>query len=252
MKIWYSIFNRNAYKGIEPAFYLKQNFHWIEFVEFNWLKIRSELETHLLSNPRLNSGNKSQLVNNHGSWKTMPLMTWGVEFHRNIINFPNTISVLKQVPGLVSVSFNLLEKNSEINSHFGETNACVRVHLGLFIPDDASKIGFKVNDISKSWEKGKVMVFCDAYEHNAWNHTDQDRYIILLDIIRPEFIHKKRLICANVLASLALQSIANKNAIIFYVILIPLSIIHFLAKLFFIILVPFYNSFSYYRNKKRV
>ena len=110
MKIWYSIFNFRTYSGSEPAFYERADFNWTEIIEKNWSEIKYELDTHLLSNPRLNPTVKKQKVNNHDWWKTMPLMTWGVEFHKNINNFPVTTEVLKQIPGLVSASFNLLKK----------------------------------------------------------------------------------------------------------------------------------------------
>ena len=182
----------------------------------------------------------------------MPLMTWGVEFHKNICNFPVTTEILKQIPGLVSASFNLLEKKSEIKHHFGETNASVRVHLGLCIPDSLPDVGFKVNGISRSWEEGKVLIFCDGYEHSGWNHSNQDRYILLLDIIRSEFIHKKRLICANVLATLSLQSLVSKSAFLFYINFIPLSIFHFFAKIIIFIFTPLNNFFSRYNSNKYV
>ena len=250
MKIWYSIFNINAYTGNDPAFYRSEDFVWAEAIENNWLEIKSELDAHLLSNPQLIPGIKKQMVNYHGSWKTMPLMTWGLEFHKNICNFPVTTEVLKQIPGLVSGSFNLLEKKSEIKHHFGETNASVRVHLGLCIPDNLPNVGFKVNGISRSWEEGKVLIFCDGYEHSGWNHSNQDRYILLLDIIRPEFMNKKRLICGNVLATLSLQPVMSRSTFWFYIIFIPLSILHFFAKISAVILTPLYNFFSRYKRKK--
>jgi ornithine lipid ester-linked acyl 2-hydroxylase len=247
MKIWYSIYNIKAYTGNEPAFYRSDDFDWAKVIEKNWLTIKNELDAHLSSNPRFISYNKEQTVNYRGSWKTMPLITWGVEFHKNICNFPLTTEVLKQIPGLASASFNLLEKKSEIKKHFGETNANVRVHLGLNIPGNLPAVGFKVNGISRSWEEGKVLIFCDGYEHSGWNHSDQDRYILLLDIIRPEFIHRKRLICSNVLATLSLQSVICRSACLFYVIFIPLSILHFFAKISAMMGTPLYNFLS--RNK---
>lgn len=250
MNIWYSIFKLHAYNGSEPAFYRSDAFEWAEVLEENWLEIKNELVVHLSSNPRLTQNTKKQMVNYHGSWKTMPLMTWGVEFHKNIGNFPVTTEVLTHIPGLASASFNLLEKNAEIKRHFGETNASVRVHLGLSIPDKLPDVGFKVNGISRSWEEGKVLIFCDGYEHSGWNHSDQDRYILLLDIIRPEFMHKKRLICGNVLAILSLQSVASKSAFLFYILFIPLSALHFLAKISAILLTPLYNFFSRMKTTK--
>jgi len=250
MKIWYSIFNIKAYTGNEPAFYEKEDFCWVEAIEKNGLAIKEELGAHIASNPQLAPSKKDQKVNYHGLWKTMPLMTWGVEFHKNIRNFPVTSEVLKQVPGLVSASFNLLEKNAQITPHFGETNASVRVHLGLTIPGQLPAVGFKVNGVSRSWEEGKALVFCDGFEHSGWNHSNQDRYILLLDIIRPEFVHRKRWICGNVLAALSLQSVAKKSPIWFYSLFLPLSILHFFAKISAVALAPLYNFVGRSRESK--
>ena len=250
MKVWYSIFNNNPYAGNEPAFYQSEDFGWTEVIEKNSLEIKRELDAHLKSNPRFNPDIKNQKVNNHGWWKTMPLMTWGVEFHKNICNFPATTEVLKQIPGLVSASFNLLDKNSQINQHIGATNACVRVHLGLRIPDNLPDVGFKVKGISRSWEEGKVLIFCDVFEHSGWNHSNRDRYILLLDVIKPEFLHRKRWICGNVLATLCLQSAITKSAFLFYILFIPLSTLHFFIKISAVILTPLYNFCSRFNRKK--
>lgn len=241
MKIWYSIFSPKAFISNDPAFYSSDFFLWKDILESNWLKIKSELDTQLTSNPRLKKRSKKQKVNYHGSWKTMPLMTWGVKFHKNINNFPVTITILNQIPGLVSASFNLLEKNAEIKPHFGETNASFRVHLGLIVPGKLPDVGINVKDVSKSWEEGKILVFCDGFEHSAWNHSNNDRYILLLDIIKPELDHKKKMICGNVLASLFLQSVTNKINFLNPVFLIPIYMIHFISKIFAIILTPLYN-----------
>lgn len=244
MKIWYSIYNRKPFRGEEPSFYNKHDFNWTEILESNWLKIKDELEAHLVSNPNFYKGKRKQTINYHGSWKTMPLKTWGVEFHRNIENFPNTSEVLNQIPGLVSASFNLLEKGTDINSHFGETNASLRVHLGLMIPNDSNDVAIKVNNNTRAWKDGEILIFCDGYEHKAWNHSDQDRYILLLDIIRSEFESDNKVICANVLATLSLQSIRSTNKALFYISFIPLTILHFIAKNSALLLTPIHNMIS--------
>lgn len=251
MKIWYSLFNFGAYTGNEPAFYERNDFEWVKVIENNWSEIKGELDAHLGSNPRFDPQGKVQTVNNHGWWKTMPLMTWGVEFHKNIHNFPVTTAVIKQIPGLVSASFNLLDQQSEINPHVGTTNAFVRVHLGLHIPGNLPDVGFKVKDISRPWQEGKVLIFCDAYEHSGWNHSYEDRYILLLDVIKPTCIHKKKWICANVLATLSLQSLITKSAFIFYLTLIPVALLHFFLTISAMVLVPFYNFIGRSNTNKR-
>lgn len=248
MKVWYSIYNRKAYRGVEPGFYSRDGFKWVEIIESNYSEIKKELVDHLTLNPNFNKSDLNQRVNYHGKWKTMPLMTWGVEFHNNMVNFPNTTKILAQIPDLVSASFNLLEGKAEIKKHFGETNASVRVHLGLYVPGELPHVGLQVKGISESWEEGKAILFCDAFEHSAWNYSDQDRYILLLDIIRPEFLTKKNIICAHVLGTLSLQGVTTKNSILFYLTFPLLVVIHFLASISALILTPLRN----FTFKKRV
>ena len=133
-----------------------------------------------------------------------------MKYYSKCQNFKNTIELLENIPGLVSASFNLLEPHSNIAPHYGDTNAIIRCHLGLEIPGELPQIGFEVNGKQRSWRKGEVLMFCDAYYHKAWNNTEKKRVILLFDVIRPEFIHKKDWICSRILASFLLQSIAQK------------------------------------------
>lgn len=244
MKIWYLIFNHKPYKGSEPAFFSKEDFKWAEIFESNFEIIKNELDAHLKTNHRLLEGEKNQKVNNHGWWKTMPLMTWGLNFETNKKNFPKTSEIVNGIPGLVSASFNLLDKNSEINEHIGTTNAFYRVHLGIHIPGDLPVVGFKVLEEMRSWKEGEVFIFCDAHLHSGWNHSIEDRYILLIDIIKPEYLYKKRLICANVLAILALQSLIQKSRVGFYLTFIPMFFVHLFLKFTVYLGTPIYNFFS--------
>lgn len=123
------------------------------------------------------------------------------------------MKVLNTIPGLVSVSFNLLDPHTEIKSHFGDTNAVARCHLGLDIPGSLPEIGFRVKNDEQPWKEGKLLMFCDGYIHSAWNNTDKPRFILLFDIILPEFEEHKNSICSSVLSSLFLQSTSGKLGI---------------------------------------
>ena len=35
------------------------------------------------------------------------------------------------------------------------------------------------------WQEGKVLIFDDAYEHEAWNHTDKTRVVLFVDFVKP-------------------------------------------------------------------
>lgn len=65
-------------------------------------------------------------------------------------------------------------------------SAIFRCHLGLKIPGEAPECCFTVGPESRSWEEGKVLMFCDAHRHTAVNYTDTVRFIVNFDVIRPK------------------------------------------------------------------
>lgn len=209
MKPWYSFFDRNDYKGPEPNFFETGNLSWAGYIEENYAVIKKELE-HLLKNDRsFTAYFNTSSVNKAYSWKTFSFCWWNVQFYANQKKCPETSRVLKKIPYLVTASFNLLEPGSNILPHCGDTNAIYRCHLGLTIPSGLPECGFKVRDESRSWEEGKLLVFCDANKHTAWNNTSKPRFILMFDVIREEFLVREKMICANVLGSLFLQKRAQ-------------------------------------------
>ena len=205
-KLWYSLLTREEYKGEAPVFYDPQAFPWNRLLEENYDMICGELKAYLNAGEGLQAYFNQSMVSNANSWKTIALMAWGVRFEQKIKKFSGTMRLLDQIPGLVSVSFNLLEPHAEIVPHFGDTNAIMRCHYGLDIPGALPELGFRVKEESRSWEEGKTLIFCDGYVHTAWNHTDKPRFILLFDVVLPEFMSRRKQVCAAILSSLFLQS----------------------------------------------
>jgi aspartyl/asparaginyl beta-hydroxylase (cupin superfamily) len=212
-KIWFSLYDFNFnYKGNESAFIDEGDFDWAKEISVNTDKILNELKGYIASN-NLQSYFNTSMVSKKNSWKTISLRTWGVQLFKNQKRFPFTTSLINKYPQIVSASFNLLDPHSKILPHCGDTNAIYRCHLGLEIPGGLTDCGFKVKNESKAWEKGKWIIFMDAYNHEAWNNTNKERYIFLIDVIRGEFFSKKKFICATVLTSLFLQKRAENYKI---------------------------------------
>jgi aspartyl/asparaginyl beta-hydroxylase (cupin superfamily) len=55
--------------------------------------------------------------------------------------------------------------------------------LPLIVPPGC---GFRVGGETRAWEEGRLLVFDDTVEHEAWNHGDRDRILLIFDIWRPE------------------------------------------------------------------
>ncbi len=205
-KIWFSLLERYEYQGDVPVIYPKNHFDWEKKLEGKRELIFNELKNYLETINGPVEYFNYEMVNKQGAWKTIPLMSWGVHFYQHQRHFPKTYDLLQQIPGLVSISFNVLAPESNIKAHYGDTNAMVRCHFGLEIPGELPEIGFRVKDQKQAWKEGELLIFCDGYEHEAWNQTDKNRIILLFDVILPEFLPKKRTICGTVLSSIFFQT----------------------------------------------
>lgn len=209
-KIFYSFVERDGYKGNAPTYFDPKDFDWSKNVMDYTPEIKSELLEFLKGNKELWPYFDQSIVSKKNSWKTIPFSAWGVQFRKNQKAAPTTTKVLNQIPGIVSSSFNMLDANSEILPHYGDTDAIMRCHLGIIIPGELPDVGFEVEGEQKSWEEGELIFFCDAHHHRAWNNSDKQRFILLFDVIRPEYLSLKNTVCSKVLASLFLQSLAAK------------------------------------------
>ncbi len=189
--------------GLEPFYYDTKNFPWVKKVEAEWQTIRDELLEHLaIDQDSMKPYVNREMTSRPNSWKTLGLMFWTIRSATNCALFPRTWEILKDIPNLTAVSLNVLEPHTTIKPHVGNTNAIIRCHLGLVVPDQAPRCAFRVGSETRSWDEGKLLMFCDAHQHTAWNNTDQKRYILVLDIMRPEFVRLKNSTSSRVLASI--------------------------------------------------
>jgi len=104
---------------------------------------------------------------------------------------PTLCSVAAKFPGALScrdgrMRISVLEAKSHIIPHFGVTNAKLRVNLPLVVPQDASSY-LRIGDVTEQLEEGKIVVFDDSFEHEAWNHSLTGlRVVLLVDINHPD------------------------------------------------------------------
>ena len=64
-----------------------------------------------------------------------------------------------------SAFFSLLRPGTHLRSHCGPTNARLRVHLGIAVPEGPCMIA--VGGIARRWEEGRVFILDDSWEHEA-------------------------------------------------------------------------------------
>lgn len=199
-EIWYT--ERGlTYPGNEPCFYDVRAFPQLLEIEKHWPEIGKELKSFMEEKDRSFKANNYSGINIEGSWKSLTYMFWGFYFWKEFRKkCPVTSAHLKKVKGLVSLSFSRLLPNSSIARHRGDTNAIIRCHLGVEAPNGLPNCGLRVGEEDRGWEEGKWVLFNDAQIHSAWNNTDKRRTVLIIDIIRPEFLNKKGSICARIIS----------------------------------------------------
>jgi aspartyl/asparaginyl beta-hydroxylase (cupin superfamily) len=142
-------------------------------------------------------------------WKGFVFYFNGIKFQNNLRQFPFLADKLAKIPHLISASISVLEPGAKILTHNGSTNAIIRTHLPLKIPGVYPECGMNIENHEITWKEGEILMFCDMKMHNAQNLTHQRRYILLLDVMRPEFVHLKKKVCVHTIARIIANVFLN-------------------------------------------
>ena len=119
-----------------------------------------------------------------GEWQTFPL--WKANEHNvsDAINqyLPNTIQILKQIPGLYFAAFFKQSSQSAVKPH----KHLIKHHIVHFLLNDldSGKAWIEVNGYKKFLsKKGDCIGFDYTYMHSSRNESTSDRINVVLDII---------------------------------------------------------------------
>ncbi|GMN13525.1 aspartyl/asparaginyl beta-hydroxylase domain-containing protein [Altererythrobacter sp. MTPC7] len=82
-----------------------------------------------------------------------------------------------------SVLFSRLTAGAHIPPHTGMLNFRAICHLPIIVPGNGE---IRVGGARRTWEKGKLLVFDDSVEHEAWNRSQEERIVLIFDIWKPE------------------------------------------------------------------
>lgn len=89
------------------------------------------------------------------------------------------------------ICFSLLAPGSHILPHYGVTNTRLVMHLPLLVPTGCA---LNIVDAGEHhWREGELVMFDDTFQHEAWNHSDMPRVILLMDCWNPELTIEERL-----------------------------------------------------------
>ena len=181
-------FGRESLIGNHPVFD-PGDFEFVPVLEANWKPIRAELDQILRMQDALPAFHElspdQKRISTGKDWKMFVLHGFGRWAERNASQCPETVRILKQIPGLKNAFFSILAPGFHVAPHKGVTKVLLRCQLALKIPRDREKVYIRVADRVMHWEEGKCLVFDDTYDHEVHNDTDETRVILFLDLFRP-------------------------------------------------------------------
>lgn len=172
-----------------PPVYDNATFPWAAEVEKAWPAIRAELERLLVRKEDLPNfhdiSTDVKVISADNRWKTFFLMGFGTPSPRNIEQCPETWKAVQHIPRLKTAMFSIFDPGKHLPAHRGPYNGVLRFHLGVIVPPEPDKIAIRVDNQICHWQEGKALIFDDAYEHEAWNHSGKTRVVLFCDFVKP-------------------------------------------------------------------
>ena len=117
---------------------------------------------------------------------------------------PATIAAVTRLPQAEvalrspSAMYSALAPKTQIPPHTGVANFRLVVHLPLIVPPGC---GFRVGGEQWEWRVGEACVFDDTIEHEAWNNSEDPRYILICDVWSPRLSPEERVAIAGIIAA---------------------------------------------------
>lgn len=183
----------------------RQHFPWLDDLEAQTDVIRAELLDLLASaDPGLSPyvtmppgtpRNVWTELNNSTAWSALHLWRDGEKIDGACARAPRTAAIVEKLPlaqiprRAPTVFFSILQAGKHIPPHTGVTNTRAIIHLPLIVPEGCA---FRVGGETRHWREGEAFAFDDTIEHEAWNPSDQNRAILILDCWNPHLSDDER------------------------------------------------------------
>lgn len=215
-ELWFAAYGEN-YPGQEAPFLEAGTWAWTSAFSSAYPALADGVLKRLNGGAEYKPYFEHELQDPPASWTTVNLMTMGMVDAKAAVAFPELMDELTQIPGLITAYFSRLQAGASIKTHSGPTNAFYRCHFGLVVPSsDPEQCGISVDGVKRGWQEQEWTIFLDAHRHEAWNHTHEDRMVLILDVLRPEFVQARWWICSSLVFTYVLYLFARKRPFRFF------------------------------------
>jgi aspartate beta-hydroxylase len=203
------------FPGLPPAPYFNRaKLPWVEALEAQTPAVLAELAQLLPSDAGrervfptddLEALNLRAALDAPPSWNGYYFYRHGERRADNCTSCPNTARALDALPLCrirehgPEVLYSVFTAGTELLPHRGVTNTRTVGHLPLIVPPDcALRVGGEVHE----WRPGRVVVFDDTYEHDAWNHSATTRVVLIFDVWNPYLTEAERAAVADLVTAI--------------------------------------------------
>lgn len=181
--------NRKYARLGNPCIYDNADFPWAADIEAEWKLIRQELDQVLVRRDEFPNVQEitpdAVSITRDAGWKIFLLVAYGIKSPPNIELCPETWRIVQKIPGLKTAMFSVFQPGKRLPPHRGPYNGVLRLHLGLLVPEHGADLGIRIGPETRHWKEGSVLIFDDAYEHEAWNETSHPRVVLFVDFVKP-------------------------------------------------------------------
>lgn len=139
---------------------------------------------------------KNLYENSTSIWNIYPFTAFGVVVTSNCQKCPTLWNFLQQLPGLRVAILSRLGPKTKLNTHQGwgqHSNNVIRCHFGFDVPQGCY-VSVRENltdpEEIKYQKQNEWILFDDSRHHYAFNPTNKERIILIVDIERPNTIKK--------------------------------------------------------------
>jgi aspartyl/asparaginyl beta-hydroxylase (cupin superfamily) len=187
----------------QRAFYDPADFAWTAALEAQMPAIRDEAQAVLADRAGVapyveapaDRPAKAHSLMNDPRWSAFHLFRAGKPVPDHARRCPATMAALARLP-LPRVAgrspmalFSILAPGTHIKPHNGMLNTRLICHLPLIVPANCR---LRVGNHTRSVEAGKMLIFDDSIEHEAWNDSNEVRVVLIFEIWRPELSAAER------------------------------------------------------------
>jgi aspartate beta-hydroxylase len=148
-------------------------------------------------------------ANDGKDWRMFLLKVYGQNIRANQAACPVLSELVASTPDVLSATLSFLAPHKHIPRHSGPFRGILRFQLNLEAPVDAEGRPGAVlwlNHQEHRLANGECLLWDDTYPHEVWNHSDQPRIALLLDVCRPEMPLDLRLLSRAVTAGVGMMA----------------------------------------------